>query len=100
MSTRRRIVVVWAGACLAGLAATSTLNSGSYTDDSNTPAQEATPTGTYDCQEIYDSIEQARAEARREQQDMIDASPDVAYQSVIVGDVAVPEECLGEAKSP
>ncbi|MFC9504291.1 hypothetical protein [Streptomyces sp. NPDC057002] len=99
MSTRRRIAVAWAGACLAGLAATFTLNSVSYTDDSNSPAREATPAGTYDCQEIHDSIEQARAEARREQQDMIDASPDVAYQSVIVGDVAVPEECFGEVKS-
>ncbi|MFI6369641.1 hypothetical protein [Streptomyces sp. NPDC050546] len=96
MSTCRRIAVVWAGACLAGLAATSALNSASYTDDSNSPAREATPTGTYDCQEIHDSIEQARAEARREQQDMIAASPDASYQSVVVGTMAVPEECSGE----
>ncbi|GGU15827.1 hypothetical protein ACH4HG_15250 [Streptomyces coeruleorubidus] len=98
MSARRRIVAAWAGVCLAGLVGTYALNAESPTGGSGSPAGEPTPTGTYavDCQEIADQIEQARAEALREHREAFGPSPTVGYQSVIVGDVAVPEECAEE----
>ncbi|MGX1564358.1 hypothetical protein [Streptomyces sp. NPDC055506] len=98
MRARRRIVVAWAGLCLAGLAATLALDSESYTDGSDASTEEPTPSGTnvVDCQEIADSIARARAEARREEREALGPSPTVDYQSVIVGDVAVPEECADE----
>ncbi|MFJ8467212.1 hypothetical protein [Streptomyces swartbergensis] len=95
MSARRRIVAAWAGVCLAGLVSTYALNAESSTGGSGSPAGEPAPTGTYavDCQEIADHIEQARAEALREHREAFGPSPTVGYQSVIVGDVAVPEKC-------
>ncbi|MEU1939492.1 hypothetical protein ACH49O_36950 [Streptomyces coeruleorubidus] len=98
MSARRRIVAAWAGVCLAGFVGTYALNAESPTGDSGSPAGEPTPTGTnaVDCREIADQIEQARAEALREHREAFGPSPTVGYQSVIVGDVAVPEECAEE----
>ncbi|WP_143645427.1 hypothetical protein [Streptomyces swartbergensis] len=97
MSARRRIVAAWAGVCLAGLVGTYALNTGSSTGGSGSPGEPA-PTGTYavDCQEIADHIAQARAEARREHLEAVGPSPTTGYQSVIVGDVAVPEACAEE----
>ncbi|WP_406735497.1 hypothetical protein OG508_37295 [Streptomyces sp. NBC_01108] len=97
MSTRRPIIAVWAGLCLVGIAATAALNAEPYTDKRDSPAQEPTPTGPYavDCREIADHIEQARAEAKREQQEALNPSATPAYQST-VRDVAVTEECADE----
>ncbi|MGA5140675.1 hypothetical protein [Streptomyces azureus] len=98
MSARRRIVAAWAGVCLAGLLGTYALHTESSTGGSGSPAGEPAPTGTYavDCQEIADYIEQARAEARREHREAPGPSPTTVFQSLIVGDVAVPEECAEE----
>lgn len=84
--------------CLAGLVGTYALNTQSSTGGSGSPADEPTPTGTYAiaCQEFADHIEQARAEALREHLEAFGPSPTVGYQSVIVGDMAVPEECAEE----
>jgi hypothetical protein len=81
--------------CLAGLVGTYALNAASPTGGSGAPAGEPTPTGTYAvaCQEFADHLEQARAEALREHLERFGPSPTVGYQPVIVGDVAVPEEC-------
>ncbi|MFE4330007.1 hypothetical protein ACFRQM_11215 [Streptomyces sp. NPDC056831] len=97
MSTRRQITAAWAGLCLAGIAATSALNAEPYTDKPVSPVNEPTPTGTYaiDCQEIADDIEQARAEAKREQQEALKPSATPAYQSTVT-DWAAPEECADE----
>lgn len=97
MSARRRIIAAWAGLCLVGIAATSALNAEPYTDKRESPAEEPTTTGTYavDCQEIADKIEQARAEAKREQQEARNPSAPGAYQST-VRDMAVPKECADE----
>ncbi|MFF3253166.1 hypothetical protein ACFYWP_19640 [Actinacidiphila glaucinigra] len=71
MSARRWITAVWAGLCLAGIAATSALDAGTQTGKPNSPAEESVPTGTHvvDCQAIADDIEQARAEAEQERQE-------------------------------
>ncbi|MFF3122888.1 hypothetical protein ACFVRD_11050 [Streptomyces sp. NPDC057908] len=97
MSARRQIIAAWAGLCLVGIAATSALNAEPYTDKPVSPAEEPTPTDTYavDCQEIADAIEQARAEAKHEQQEALNPSANPAYQSTVT-DVAVPEECADE----
>ncbi|MFI6731049.1 hypothetical protein [Streptomyces atratus] len=97
MSARRQIIAAWAGLCLVGIAATSALNAEPYTDKPVSPVEDPTPTGTYavDCQEIADDIEQARAEAKREQQEALNPSATPAYQSTIT-DVWVPEECADE----
>jgi hypothetical protein len=81
--------------CLAGLVGTYALNAESPTGGSGSPAGKPVPTGTYavDCQEFADHVEQARAEALREHLEAFGPSPTVGYQSVIVGDMAVPEEC-------
>ncbi|MGW5210124.1 hypothetical protein ACWEQO_02595 [Streptomyces sp. NPDC004051] len=54
----------WAVLCLAGLAA---LDAEPSANAPESPAGEATPSGTYavDCQEIADRIVQARAERER-----------------------------------
>ncbi|MCT9137915.1 hypothetical protein [Streptomyces violarus] len=98
MNARGRIVAVWAGLCLAGLGATLALNTPASTDESESPTREPMLTGTqaFDCQEIAASVEEARAEAGRERREAVGSSPTAAYQSVIVGDVAVPEECADE----
>ncbi len=98
MNARGRIVVAWAGLCLAGLGATVALDTPASTDESESPAGEPTPAGTQavDCHEVADLIEQARAEAGRERREAVGSSPSAAYQSAVVGDVAVPEECADE----
>ncbi|MFE7649785.1 hypothetical protein [Streptomyces phaeoluteigriseus] len=94
MSTRRQIIVAWAGLCLVGIAGTSALNAAPYADNPVSPVEEPTPTDMYavDCQEIADEMEQARADARREQQEALNPSATPRYQ-VTVRDWAVPEEC-------
>ncbi|MBO3676693.1 hypothetical protein [Streptomyces sp. NEAU-YJ-81] len=99
MSARRPIIAAWAGLCLAGIAATSALNAEPYTDKPGSPAEEPTPTGTYavDCQEIADDIEQARAEAKREQPEALNPSATPLHQGTVTFEaVAVPEECADE----
>ncbi|GGZ74634.1 hypothetical protein [Streptomyces bluensis] len=92
MSARRWIIAVWAGLCLAGMAATSALNDGPYADTRESPTEEPVRTGPYvaDCKAIADYIEQARAEAERELQE--DPLKGRATASV----VSVPEECADE----
>lgn len=99
MSVRRPIIAAWAGLCLAGIAATSALSSEPYTDKPGAPAKQPTPTGTHaiDCQEIADDIEQARAEAKSEQQEAVHSSAPPLHQgTATVKTVAVPEECADE----
>ncbi|MFD7996101.1 hypothetical protein [Streptomyces mexicanus] len=92
MSARRWIIAVWAGLCLAGIAATSALNAGTYTDKPDSPSEEPVPTDTYvvDCQAIADDIEQARAEAERERQE------EPLKGRATAKTVWVPEECADE----
>ncbi|MFJ9584457.1 hypothetical protein [Streptomyces acidicola] len=99
MSPRRWVIAVWAGLCVAGMAATSALNGGPYADKPASPTEEPVPTGTYavDCQEIADGIEQERAEADRERQEALNPSVTATYQARdTVKVMAVPEECAGE----
>jgi len=101
LSARRRIITVWAGLCLVGLAATSALNYEPGTGDTGSPAEEPTPTtGAYavDCQEIADYIAQGRGEAELEQHEVPSPNAIAEYQSTVVDviDVAVPEECADE----
>lgn len=92
MNARRWITAVWAGLCLAGIAATSALNAGTHTGKPESPTGEPVPTGTYavDCQAIADDIEQARAEAERERQE------EPSKGGAVAKDVRVPEECADE----
>lgn len=89
------MVVGWAVLCLAGLLATSTLNAEPFTDTPEPRTGEPTPTGTYaiDCQEIADDVEQARAQAEREQREALDPSTASSDPRVVVEFTAVPEEC-------
>ncbi|MFI9772921.1 hypothetical protein ACIHJG_39740 [Streptomyces sp. NPDC052415] len=99
MSTRRWIIAVWAGLCLAGIAATSALNAGPYTDKPESPTEEPVPTGTYvvDCQEIADDIEQARAEAERQWQEALNPPETPIYQGgATIKDFLVSKECADE----
>ncbi|MGW6456958.1 hypothetical protein ACWF94_13730 [Streptomyces sp. NPDC055078] len=97
MSARRRIIAAWAGLCLAGIAATSALDTEPHPGEPMSPVEVPTPTGTYaiDCQEIADSIEQARAGAEREQREALKPSATPGYQ-ITVRDVAMPNECADE----
>ncbi|MFB7460640.1 MULTISPECIES: hypothetical protein [unclassified Streptomyces] len=92
MSARRWIIAVWAGLCLACIAATSALNAGTYTDKPESPSEEPVPTDTYvvDCKAIADDIEQARAEAERERQE------EPLKGRATAKAVWVPEECADE----
>ncbi|MFD6323662.1 hypothetical protein ACFWOL_12525 [Streptomyces sp. NPDC058442] len=101
MSVRRRIVVGWAVLCLAGLAATSVLDAEPPADTPESPAGEATPSGTYavDCQEFADDIAQARAEAERERREVLDPSATPGRPNATARAVAVPEECADELKN-
>lgn len=99
MSTRRWIIAVWAGLCLVGIAATSAVNAGPYTDKPESPTEEPVPTGTYvvDCKAIADDIEQARAEAEQERQQALHPSAAPTYQGrATMKDVWVPEECADD----
>ncbi|WP_171166352.1 hypothetical protein [Streptomyces sp. I05A-00742] len=90
MSARRRVFAAWAGLCLAGLAVTAALDSGSSADEPEPPGRKPTPPGAHavDCRKIVDDVE--RQEASRPS-----TPPDV----VIFRDWAVPEECADEFKA-
>ncbi|MGC9377627.1 hypothetical protein [Streptomyces sp. MH13] len=92
MKARRWIVVVWAGLCLAGAAATAALDTGPAQEPGWFPAGEPAPTRTYgvDCREIADEVEQARAEAERERLE----AP--ARGTRTATSVRVPEACAAE----
>ncbi|MEV0690307.1 hypothetical protein [Streptomyces sp. NPDC050388] len=92
MSTRRRIAVGRAVLCLASLAATSALSAEPSTSATEFAAGEAMPTDMYvvDCQEVADEIEQARAEAEREQREALDSSAAPANPRLVVTYRAVP----------
>ncbi|MGW2329613.1 hypothetical protein ACWC5C_28185 [Streptomyces sp. NPDC001700] len=98
MNTRRWIIPVWAGLCLAGIAATSALNAGSP-GKPDSPYVEPTPTKTHpvDCQKIADDMEQARAEAERKRQEALRPSATSEYgrQFTVTGS-RLPEECVDE----
>ncbi|MFD3621630.1 hypothetical protein ACFWWT_41840 [Streptomyces sp. NPDC058676] len=101
MTARRQIIVAWAGLCLLGIVATAVLDAGPSTQKSDSPVEEPTPvaTGTYaiECQDIADHIEQARARAKREQQEALNRYPSPGQRGTFtVEDVAVPEECADE----
>jgi hypothetical protein len=90
----RRVVVVWAGLCLAGAAATSALGGEPDAEGTPGPAEESAPTETYavNCEEVADLVEQARAEAARER-----VENDGATQRLTA--VSVPEECADEIEA-
>lgn len=93
------VIVVWAGLCLAGVAATAALDAEPYPDHPGSAADEPTPTGTRtaDCQEIADRIEQARAEAERERQEALSPSATPRHHDrLVVTAVVVPKECADE----
>ncbi|MGC9497155.1 hypothetical protein [Streptomyces sp. WG7] len=93
MKVRRWIVVVWAGLCLAGAAATAALGTGPVPEEPGWfPAEEPAPAQTYgvDCREIADDVEQARAEAERERRE-VPASGNRTATSVRVPDACVAE---------
>ncbi|MFE2046937.1 hypothetical protein [Streptomyces sp. NPDC059459] len=68
MRIGRRVVVAWAGLCLAGVAATAALGGEPDAEGTPGPAEESAPTETYavNCEEVADLVEQARAEAARQ----------------------------------
>ncbi|AKZ55533.1 exported protein of unknown function [Streptomyces ambofaciens ATCC 23877] len=94
MTMGRRVVVAWAGLCLAGAAATSALDAEPYADGTGSPAEEPAPTQTHavNCEEVADLVEQARAEAARER-----AEGDGAVQRLTV--MSAPEECADEIEA-
>ncbi|MGV9291516.1 hypothetical protein [Streptomyces sp. NPDC003719] len=98
MNGHRRIVAVWAGLCLAGLAATAALGADPYADGPGSPGEDPAPTASHavDCAEIADRV----AEGRREREEAEawpapSASPSQrAVQTLTV--TIVPEECADE----
>ncbi|MFE5395485.1 hypothetical protein ACFQ9U_13040 [Streptomyces sp. NPDC056568] len=94
MRIGRRVVVVWAGLCLAGVAATSAL--GGEPDAEGTPGPAEQPTATessaVNCEEVADLVEQARAEAARERVE----SNGVTQRLTAV---SAPEECADEIEA-
>lgn len=86
------IIVVWAGLCLAGIAATSALDAGTHPERPESRTEEPVPTGTHavDCQALADDIEQARAEAERERQ------KEPLKGRATAKTVSVPDECADE----
>lgn len=98
MSARRRVVAVWAGLCLGGLAATSALNAEPSTGTPGSPVEEPTPAGVVavDCEEIADHVERARAEAERERREALDPSAAPTYANQTLGTQVVPQECADE----
>ncbi|MGW9597170.1 hypothetical protein ACWHLZ_43685 [Streptomyces chartreusis] len=97
MNTRRWLVA-WAGLCLAGIAATSVLNVGPYTDKPESVTKEPIPTGTHvvNCQEVADDIAQARAEVERERQEVLNPSTTPGQGGITFKAVMVPEDCADE----
>ncbi|MFE4957693.1 hypothetical protein ACFRCW_27380 [Streptomyces sp. NPDC056653] len=96
MSARRWIITVWAVLCLTGITTTAALNTGSPTGQPNSPSGEPTPTGTHvmDCQEIADYVEQIRAGAERDRQEVLDPSAPAAHRGKITAEtVVIPTEC-------
>jgi hypothetical protein len=96
-SARRGVVTARAKLCLAGPSATFALDAGSPRV-MRTPRYGAVTDRRVRrrLSEIADAIERARAEARRKQPEPADTAATAAYRSVIVGDGAVPEECVEE----
>ncbi|WAP60121.1 hypothetical protein [Streptomyces sp. S465] len=98
MSARRVVIVVWAGLCLAGVAATAALDAEPYPDPGSA-TEEPTPARprTAGCQEIADRIEQARAEAEHERQEALSPSAPPRHQNRLEATaIVVPKECADE----
>ncbi|TWF87961.1 hypothetical protein [Streptomyces capillispiralis] len=91
----RRVVAVWAGLCLGGLAATSALTADPSGDAPGPPGGEPSPGTPYavGCREIADEVEQARAEAERERREALDPSAGPAPGDRTLTATVVPEEC-------
>ncbi|MFF2845049.1 hypothetical protein ACFVT5_01785 [Streptomyces sp. NPDC058001] len=99
MSTRRRMVVVWAALCLAGIAATSALTAEPDTDKPKSPTEEPTATRPVDCEEIADRLEQGRAEGERARQEALNPTATPTHRGTLtVTDMAVQEECIDVLK--
>ncbi|MER7715368.1 hypothetical protein ABTX99_00215 [Streptomyces flaveolus] len=101
MSAHRRVVAVWAGLCLAGLAATAALRADPYTDGPGTPGEDPTPAESHpvDCEEIADRV--AR-DVREHDEAQGRAAPSVspAYRGDTTFTVTlVPEECADELEA-
>ncbi|MFF8091886.1 hypothetical protein [Streptomyces sp. NPDC016675] len=94
MRIGHRVVVVWAGLCLAGAAATSALGGEPDAEGTRGTAEEptATKSSAVNCEEAADLVEQARAEAARER-----VENDGATQRLTA--VSVPEECADETEA-
>ncbi|MFI6876401.1 hypothetical protein ACIBL6_23525 [Streptomyces sp. NPDC050400] len=84
MAGRQWAVAVWAGLCVAGIAATAALESPPSPGSSGHP--DPSPSGTYavDCEEIADGIEHERA---------ADAARPTPEGKVEFKAYAVPEQC-------
>ncbi|GHB32205.1 hypothetical protein GCM10010377_23120 [Streptomyces viridiviolaceus] len=103
MSARRRIVAVWAGLCLGGIAATSALDADPYAGGPEFPGDDPTPAESHavDCEEIAGELARERAEAAAERQRVLTAAPS-AFPSPPVATfraVAVPEGCADELRA-
>ncbi|WP_329182882.1 hypothetical protein [Actinacidiphila glaucinigra] len=96
LNARRWIAAIWAGLCLAGIAATSALNAGMQTDKPESHTEEPVRTGTHvvDCEVLVDDIEQARADAERERQE------EPLKGRATAKTVWVPQECADELEVP
>ncbi|MYR42500.1 hypothetical protein [Streptomyces sp. SID5910] len=101
MSARRRIVVVWAGLCLAGLAATAALRVDPYADGAGSPGEEPTPTESYAvvCEAVADDVAEERragGEGGGRTAPLPSPSPQIVQKLTMT---AVPEECVDELEA-
>jgi hypothetical protein len=98
VSARRRVVAVWAGLCLAGLAATAALRADPYADGPGAPGEDPTPAESHpvDCAEIADRVARERRE-HDEAEGRAAPSTSASYRSDTTFTVTlVPEECADE----
>ncbi|MFJ3213140.1 hypothetical protein [Streptomyces flaveolus] len=80
--------------CLTGAVATAALTA-EPAGRPNSPARKPTPRAV-GCREIVDYIEQVRAKAEQERQEILDPSAPAAHRGKItITSVAVPAECDG-----
>ncbi|MEU0848281.1 hypothetical protein ABZ387_09965 [Streptomyces flaveolus] len=98
MSARRRGVAVWAGLCLAGLAAAAALRADPYADGPGAPGVDPTPAESHpvDCEEVADRVARERREHDEAEARAV-PSPSPSYRGEATFTVTlVPEECADE----